>query len=120
MQNFIVSGTVPNQTITPGNTIKEQVLSFCSNLYKYLNHVLLLGTVERRISVAQLNTPSVYTVFVCGKEFYSRTSAVKLAGANTCGPVSKVLLTNYHLQIKCIVFQKCLVNRLFALSCDNS
>ena len=120
MQNFIVPGTVPNQTITPGNTIKEQVLSFCSNLYKYLNHVLLLqlGTGERRVSVAELNTPS--TVFVCGKELYSRTSAVKFAGANICGPVSKILLRNYHLQIKCIVLQKCLVNSLFALSCDNS
>ena len=84
-------GTVPNQTITPGNTIKELVVSFCSNLYKYLNHVLLSGTGERGESVAQLNTPIMYTVCVCGKEFYPRTTAVKLAGANTCGPISKIL-----------------------------
>lgn len=79
MHNFIVLGTVPDQTVTPSNKItKEQVLCICFNLYKYLNHVVLLGTGERGESVAQLNTLSGYTVCVCIKEIYSTTAAVKL------------------------------------------
>ena len=67
--------------------------------------MFLSGTGERGESVAQLNTRIMYTVCVCGKEFYSRTTAVKRAGANTCGPISKNPLTNYHLHIQCIVLQ---------------